>query len=103
MRGISPRALNSRRDTPLTLLPVPPARSQPLPHMLRRWRHHAHRVLVLRNRNPDLAGVQMQDRLTEARAVTVNVVADDRPARRRRMHPQLMGAAGDRLEREPGE
>ena len=63
-------------------LPVPPARPEPLPHMLRRRRHHAHRLLVLRNRNHDLAGMQMQDRLAEARAVAVDVVADDRPARR---------------------
>src|SRR5439155_6539491 len=27
-------------------LPVPPARPEPLPHMLRRRRHHAHRLLV---------------------------------------------------------
>src|SRR4051795_6298110 len=82
-------------------LPVPPARPEPLPHMLRRRRHYAHRLLVLRNRNHDLAGMQMQDRLAEARAVAVDIVADNRPARRRRMHAQLMGAAGYRLQREP--
>src|SRR4051794_17809870 len=63
------------------LLPVPPTLSQPLAHMLRRRCCHAHRLLVLRNRNHDLAGMQMQDRLAEARAVAINVVADDRPAR----------------------
>ena len=50
----------------------------------------------------DLAGMQMQPRFAEARAVAVDIVADDRPARRGRMHPQLMGAAGHRLHRKPG-
>src|SRR6185437_7098596 len=84
-------------------LPVPSALAQPLVHMLRRRRHHVHRLLVPRNRNPDLAGMQMQDRFAESRAIAVDVVADDRPARRRRVHAQLMGAAGDRFQRQPTE
>ena len=98
MRGLYPRSSRAPRSgSPLlrisdppsptrgegisaASLPVPPARPEPLPHMLRRRRHHAHRLLVLRNRNHDLAGMQMQDRLAEARAVAINVVADDRPA-----------------------
>src|SRR5438046_10362357 len=47
--------------------------------------------------------MQMQDRLAEARAVAVDVVADARPARGCRVHAQLMSAAGDRLQRKPGE
>src|SRR5438552_17268722 len=47
--------------------------------------------------------MQMQARLAEARSVAVDVVADDRPARSRRVHAQLMGAAGDRFQVEPGE
>src|SRR3954447_13709853 len=71
--------------------------------MRRRWRHYPYRLLVLRNRNHDLAGMQMQPRFAEARAVTVNVVANDGPAHRGGVDAQLMGAAGDRLHLEPGE
>src|SRR5258708_23168161 len=69
--------------------------------MRRRRRYHADRVLVLRNRNHDLAGVQMQPRLAEARTIAINIIAENRPAHFGAMHPQLMGPPGDRLEREP--
>src|SRR6185437_6955440 len=45
----------------------------------------------------------MQARLAEARAVAVNIVADNWPALSLRMHAQLMGAACDGLKRQPGE
>src|SRR5580692_12581932 len=45
----------------------------------------------------------MQGRLAETRAVAINIVADNRPAHRSGVNAQLMGAAGDGLEREPGE
>src|SRR3954469_2260870 len=65
----------SARPMPLpTLRLLPPARSQPLAQMRRRRCHHAHRVLVLRNRNPDLARMQMQPRLAESRSVAVNII-----------------------------
>src|SRR5437764_2185374 len=71
--------------------------------MLWRWRHYPYRLLVLRNRNHDLAGMQMQPRFAEARAVTVNVIAHDGPAHRGGVDAQLMGAAGDGLQCEPCE
>ncbi len=43
----------------------------------------------------------MQDRFAEPWPVAVDIVADNRPAHRRRMHAQLMGAAGNRLQRQP--
>src|SRR5260370_28330106 len=46
-----------RKEEPL--LPVPPARPEPLVHMRRRRRDHVYRFLVFRNRDPDLAGMQM--------------------------------------------
>src|SRR6266404_2244776 len=71
--------------------------------MNRRWCCHAYRVLVFRNRDYDLAGMQMQSRLAEARTIAINIVADNRPAHFGAVNAQLMGAAGDRFEREPGE
>src|ERR1700722_18640025 len=71
--------------------------------MFRHRRGDANRLLVLRNRNSDLAGMQMKTRLAEARPITVNIIADDRPALGCRMHPQLMGAAGDGLKCKPAE
>src|SRR3954451_4909056 len=71
--------------------------------MLWRWRHYPYRLLVLRNRNHNLAGMQMQAWFAKSRPVTVNVIAHDRPAHRGGVYAQLMGAAGDRLQCEPGE
>ena len=45
----------------------------------------------------------MQPRLAEARAIAVNVVADNGPALGRGMHAQLVSAAGHRFHREPGQ
>ena len=45
----------------------------------------------------------MQARLAETRSVAVDVIADDRPALCGRMHAQLVGPAGHRFHREPGE
>src|ERR1700751_4584607 len=84
-------------------LPVPATLFEPLAHMLRRGGRDAHRFLVLRDGDPDLARMQMQPRLPEARPVAVDVVADDRPGRCGRMHAQLMGAAGHGFHGEPGE
>src|SRR6266851_5348722 len=95
-------ASSCRASRPL-LFPIPAARPEPLAQMLRRWRTHPHRVLVFRNRNHDLAGMQVQSRLAEARTIAVNVIADNRPAHFGTVNAQLMGAAGDRFEREPGE
>jgi len=47
--------------------------------------------------------MQMQPWLAESRAGAVDIVTDDRPALRGAVNAQLMGAAGDRLEREPSE
>src|SRR5262245_55452989 len=74
--------------------PVPSAHTEPFLHMFRRRRRNTHRFLVPGNRNSDFTRMQMQDRFAEARAVTVDVVADNGPALARCMHPQLMGAAG---------
>src|SRR5258707_15546882 len=71
--------------------------------MNRRWCCHAYRVLVFRNRDYDLAGMQMQSRLAEARTIAINIVADNRPAHFGAVNAQLMGAAGDRFEPEPGD
>jgi len=47
--------------------------------------------------------MQMQARFAEAWTVAVDVIADNRPAHGGGVNAQLMGPAGDRLEREPGE
>src|ERR1700704_895507 len=60
-------------------LPTPPARPEPLSHMRRCRRDHAHRILVPRYRNHDLTRMQMQPRFAEPRPVAVNVVAHNRP------------------------
>ena len=72
----------ARSRTFSPLLPVPATHAQPLVQMCRRRRHHADRLLVLRDRDHDLAGMQMQDRFAESGPVAVDVVADDRPAHR---------------------
>src|SRR6266851_9553078 len=95
-------ASSCRASRPL-LFPIPAARPEPLAQMLRRGRTHPHRVLVFRNRNHDLARMQVQSRLAEARAISINIVANNRPAHFGTVNAQLMGAAGDRFEREPGE
>src|SRR5437762_1529356 len=84
------------------LLPVPPARLEPLVHMGRRRRDRPHRFLILRHRNHDLAGMQMQNRLAEAGTVPVDIVADDWPAHFGTMDAQLVGSAGDGLKCQPG-
>src|SRR5450755_4130654 len=86
-----------------SLFPIPSAGPQPLLKMRRRGRHGANRVLVSGNRNHDLAGMQMQARLAEARSISIDIVADNRPAHRGCVNPQLMGAAGHWFQREPGE
>src|SRR5260221_11051054 len=70
--------------------------------MRRRRREDAHRVLVLRNRDHELARMQMQAWLAETRTLAVDVIADDRPALSCSVNAQLMGAAGDGFQREPG-
>jgi len=64
------------------LLPVPATHPQPLVQMCRRRRYHADWLLVLRDRDHDLARMQMQRRLAEARTAAIDVVAEDWPARR---------------------
>src|ERR1700674_5542033 len=82
-------------------LPVPAACLEPLVQMRRRWRHYAHRGLVPRNWNHDLARMQMQAGIAEAGAISVDIVADDLPAHRGCVNPQLMGTARNRLQRQP--
>src|SRR6266705_4489803 len=84
-------------------LSIPSAGPEPFLQMSRRGGRHAYRVLVPRNRDHDLAGMQMQARLAEARSVAIDIVADNRPAHGGGVNAQLMGAAGDRFQREPGE
>src|SRR5258707_9341502 len=84
------------------LLPIPPARCQPLVHMRRRRRDDARRILVPGDRDHELARMQVEARFAETRTVTINIVADNRPAHGRTMNAQLMGPAGDRLKRQPG-
>src|SRR2546430_12551873 len=80
-----------------------PPRSTLFPYttLFRSRRHHAHGLLVPRNRNPDLARMQMQARFAKTWPVAIDVVAEDRPAHCGGMHAQLMGAAGDRFHRDP--
>ena len=47
--------------------------------------------------------MQVQSRLAEAGAISINIITDDRPAHFGTVNAQLMGAAGDRFERQPGE
>src|ERR1700689_286005 len=71
---------------------------------MRRYRRaDADRRAVLVERHDNLAGVQLQARTASARRRAVDRVAQDRPAHFRAMHAKLMGAAGERFEREPGE
>src|SRR3984893_2962429 len=84
-------------------LPIPTARFEPLMQMHRRRCGHADRIFVLRNRDHQFARMQMQPRFAETGAVAVDIIADNRPAHRGSMHPQLMRPPGDRLQRQPGE
>src|SRR4029453_19408435 len=81
---------------------IPPASFEPLARVRRCRRDDAYRVLVPGNRNHELARMQMQAWFPETRAVAVDVVADNRPVHGCTMNAQLMGPAGDRLKREPG-
>src|SRR5260370_1826337 len=83
------------------LLPIPPARSQPLVHMRRRRRDNAHRVLVPGDRDHEFARMQVQARFAETRTVAVNIVAGNRPAYGCTINAQLMSPSGDRLKRQP--
>jgi hypothetical protein len=71
--------------------------------MGRHWRRHSYRGLVLRYRHHDLARVKQLRRCRKAWRRSIDVVADDRPAAGRAMDAQLVGAASDRAEGEPGE
>src|SRR5579871_1588876 len=55
------------------------------------------------DRHHELAGMQMQRRSARARRMAVDRVAYHRPPHRGAMHAQLVGSAGQRLEREPSE
>src|SRR4051794_36036569 len=81
-------------EGPAALLSVPPAGAEPLAHVGWGWRHHADRLLVAGDRHHDFAGMQVQLRLAEARSVAVNVITEDRPAGRGRVHLQLMSPSG---------
>src|ERR1051326_8690961 len=72
-------------------------------HMLRRWCDGAHRLLVFRNRHADFVRMQVQPGLAKARAVAIDIIADDRPALSGPMAAHLRGAAGHRFHGEPGE
>jgi hypothetical protein len=71
--------------------------------MRRYRRRHPYRGLVPRYRHHDLACVKQLRRRRKAWRRSIDVVANDRPAAGRTMHPQLVGAASDRGEGEPGE
>ncbi len=45
----------------------------------------------------------MKSRPAGTRRFPIDIVADDRPSHFRAMHAQLVGATGDRLQREPGQ
>src|SRR5258708_19987063 len=91
----------SSRRALAPLLPSPAARPEPLVQMNRRWCCHAYRVLVFRNRDYDLAGMQMQSRLAKARTIAINIVADNRPAHFRAMNPQFMRTPRTPFQPEP--
>jgi hypothetical protein len=71
--------------------------------MGRHWGRHSYRGFVLRYRHHDLARVKQLRRCRKAWRRSIDVVADDRPAAGRAMDAQLVGAASDRGEGEPGE
>src|SRR5262249_56227436 len=51
----------------------------------------------------DLACVQIEAGDVRPRGAAIDAVADDGPSHGSAMHAQLMGAAGERLERKPSE
>src|SRR6187397_1533627 len=71
--------------------------------MLRYRRGDEYGLLVLRYWHHDLARMQLQGRPALAWRSSIDVVADDRKTELGAMHPELMGAAGQRFEREPGQ
>ncbi len=79
---------------------APPASLQHGAHMLRHGRNGLRRRPVLRHRHHDFARMQVQRRCA---ARPVDGIAEDREARCRAMHAQLVGAAGQRRQRQPGE
>src|SRR5262245_9372142 len=83
--------------------PRPAARIEPFLHVQRHRRSRPDRLAILVERHHHLAGMQVQRRPAVARRGAVDAVADDRPTGGGAMHAQLMGAAGERLERQPGD
>src|SRR6266511_2399182 len=72
-------------------------------HVRRHGRGDADRRAVFVERHHDFACMQVQAGRLCPRSAPIDAVADDRPSHGSAMHTQLMGAAGERLEREPGE
>ena len=67
------------------------------------WRRgHTDRIALLIERHHNLPRLQMQHRPAYARCISINVVADHRPAHGGAMHAQLVRPPRERLEREPG-
>src|SRR5262245_62858043 len=84
-------------------LALPAAGVESLLHGEWHRRRHLDRRAVLVERHDDLARMQMQRWAADTRRVAIDRVADDREPTGSAMDAQLMGAAGDGLEREPGE
>src|SRR3954466_13103341 len=76
----APSPILRERSRKSPLFPIPPAGAELVVHVGRGRGDDADRLLVSGDRHHDLAGMQMQLRLPEARAVAVNVIAEDRPS-----------------------
>src|SRR5262245_9420148 len=81
----------------------PAAGAQRRLHMRRQRRADVDRRALLVERNHDLARMQVKAAAPRARRAAVDAVPENRPSLGGAMHAQLMGAAGKRLERQPGQ
>ena len=81
---------------------APPARLQVRPHVRRHRRRDADRIAVLGQWHDNVARMELQPRTALPRRIAVDGVAQDRKTFCRAMDAQLVGAAGERLQRQPG-
>jgi len=104
LRAVSlARFAEEDRGERLIIFALPPASRQRRAQARRHRRGDRNRRAVLVERHDDSAGVQMERRPVAARGAAVDCVAEDRPAHFRAVDPELVRAAGQRLEREPGQ
>src|SRR6202034_636083 len=90
-------------EAPPALPPGPPAWREPLLHVGRYGRSYIDWRAILIERHDDFTGEQLQTGAAGTRRRAVDRIAEDRPAHFGAMYPQLMCAAGERLQCQPAQ